>query len=181
MKAAFVVDSIKHLELDDIEEAILSKAVQKIRDRRIDRFKVHLKKASRIVASWPDWKRKAFGSLIAVVLTFCTGCQFSGGTALPPLPGLIVETPSGYKIQADSNVKGFLEFEDGDKKIKVKLTQDVSGVVDSQAGLAQGLEGLAKIESQRQEIWTKAFTSMLGMVLEKLNPVPAPPEPVPVP
>jgi hypothetical protein len=113
------------------------------------------------------------GGCLCVV--FMAGCQFSGGTALPPLPGLIVETPSGYKIQADSNVKGTLEFEDGDKKIKVKLSQDVSGVVDSQAGLAQGLEGLAKIESQRQEIWTKAFTAMLGMVLERLTPPIGPP------
>lgn len=103
------------------------------------------------------------------------GCQFSGSTALPPLPGLEVETPSGYMIRADSNLKGSLNFKDGDgKEIVVKLTQDVEGVVNAQATLAQGLEGLAKIESERQKVMWQSLSVIFDKLLEKLTPVPTP-------
>lgn len=108
-------------------------------------------------------------------LPLCVGCQFSGSTALPPLPGLQVTTPSGYEILADSNLKGSLEFQDGDGKIiKVKLTQDVEGVVNAQASLAQGLEGLAKIETERQKAMWNSLGIMFQTLIDRALPIPEP-------
>ena len=112
-------------------------------------------------------------ALMALVVLLCVGCQFSGSTALPPLPGLIVETPSGYKIKADSNLKGSLVFKDGNgKEIEVKLKQDVEGVVNAQAALAQGLEGLAKIESERQKIAWQAIGAVVNQLIDRLATLP---------
>jgi hypothetical protein len=120
-------------------------------------------------------KRRKVYSAIAVVSFSLTGCAFSGSTALPPLPGLDVTTPSGYRIKADSNLKGSLVFKDGaGKEIEVKLKQDVEGVVNSQANLAQGLVPLAQAETERQKLWMKGIVDMFGMVMAKVPDAPLP-------
>lgn len=122
--------------------------------------------------------RILFAVLLCVQGCLNTGCAFSGSTALPPLPGLQVTTPSGYEIMADSNLKGSLEFQDGDGKIiKVKLSQDVEGVVGAQATLAQGLVPLAQAETERQKLWMKGIVDMFGMVMAKVPDAPLP-EPI---
>lgn len=124
-------------------------------------------------------KRTAPVALLAIG-SCLQGCQFSGSTALPPLPGLIVETPSGWRIKTNANTKGTLKLRDGEKEIDVKLTQDVSGVVESQAELAKGLEGLAKIETERQKAMWNAMGIIFDKLIERALPMPEPlPGPVP--
>jgi hypothetical protein len=125
--------------------------------------------------------RILFAVLLCGLSSCLSACQFSGGTALPELPGLEVKTPSGWYITTNANTKGTLKVRDGEKEIDVKLTQDVSGVVDSQANLAQGLEGLAKIENARQKVWMDGITAMFGMMMSKVPDAPLPEVIGPVP
>lgn len=118
-------------------------------------------------------------ALTVLIPFFCNclcGCQFSGGTALPPLPGLDVKTPSGYHIKADSNLKGSLVFKDGDgKEITVKLQQDVEGVVTAQGQLAQGLEGLAKVDAQKHKATLEFLAPIRDLLMARLLPIPGTP------
>lgn len=63
-KAAGVVRDIDHLALDEEEVEILRKAVQKIRDKQSKEFGKSLKRASKIVKSWPKWKRDLGESIL---------------------------------------------------------------------------------------------------------------------
>jgi len=63
MKAEWIIDPISHNELDEEEEKILRKAVNKIRDKQSKNFLKHLEEASKIVDDWPEWKQKALGGL----------------------------------------------------------------------------------------------------------------------
>lgn len=110
------------------------------------------------------------------LLCLClASCQFAGGTALPPLPGLVVETPSGWKIKTNANTKGSLTVKDGDREITAKLTQDVASVVESQATLAQGLEGLAKEHTKVHQITVSGIIDAFKAGLAAANPLPGPP------
>lgn len=57
-KAAGIVRPIDHLTLDEEEIRILTAAVKKIRDKGRKEFEESLNRASKIVASWPKWKRE---------------------------------------------------------------------------------------------------------------------------
>lgn len=61
--ASWVIDPIKHNDLDVEEFKILQDAVRRIQDKRKREFVAHLDRASRIVSSWPEWKRNALGRL----------------------------------------------------------------------------------------------------------------------
>lgn len=56
--ADFIVHSISHNTLDKEDADILRKAVKKIKDKQEKHFLESLENASRIVASWPKWKRE---------------------------------------------------------------------------------------------------------------------------
>jgi hypothetical protein len=56
-KAAGIIHPIDHLTLDEKEISILTNAVKKIQNKRRQEFNKSLKHASKIVASWPKWKR----------------------------------------------------------------------------------------------------------------------------
>ena len=63
----FIIKDIKHIAvngLDDSEAKILQDAINKIEKKRLVGFEKTLSRASKIVASWPKWKRDAaLGSL----------------------------------------------------------------------------------------------------------------------
>lgn len=63
MKAEFIINPISHHELNEEEEKILRRAVNKIRDKQSERFLEHLKKAAETVSGWPEWKQNALGGL----------------------------------------------------------------------------------------------------------------------
>lgn len=57
MNAKFIVQGIDYLDLTDEEIKILKGAVNIIKNKRKKHFIKHLKNASKIVSSWPEWKR----------------------------------------------------------------------------------------------------------------------------
>ncbi len=59
-RAVFIAGDIKHIltnGVDEVEAKILRTAIQEIKKKRSDEFDKSLDEASRIVASWPKWKR----------------------------------------------------------------------------------------------------------------------------
>ena len=62
-----IIEDIKHFAvngLSDFEAKVLQDTIDKIKKKRHARFDKTLSRASKIVASWPKWKRDAaLGSL----------------------------------------------------------------------------------------------------------------------
>ncbi len=56
-KAAGIVRPIDHQTLDEEEIRILTNAVEEIQNKQRQEFDESLECASKIVASWPKWKR----------------------------------------------------------------------------------------------------------------------------
>lgn len=63
MKAEFIIDPISHNDLNEKEEKILRRAVNKIRDKQLKNLLKHLKEAAETFNKWPKWKQNALGKL----------------------------------------------------------------------------------------------------------------------
>lgn len=57
MKAKFIIEDIDHLDLTEEESKILFNTVNIIKNKRKKDFIKSLNRATKIVNSWPEWKR----------------------------------------------------------------------------------------------------------------------------
>jgi hypothetical protein len=63
MKVADIIKPISHHNLSEHEAEVLIEAVKKVRELQRRRFDETLSRATRIVESWPAWKRNCLGVL----------------------------------------------------------------------------------------------------------------------